>query len=196
MNTIEDCWDAYKTKQAFPWEVLKAHGELISQLPSEKIKGDVSPLADIRGVIELGEESRILAGVTIEGNVSIGKNCRIGPNCYIRGNTSVGDSCIIGNAVEIKNSMIGDNTSIAHLTYVGDSIIGSDINLGPCTVISNTRSDMQNHTCTIDEVEYDTGTNKFGACVGDGTRTAPHTLIQPASVVPENTWTAPGDLIK
>ena len=196
----QDCLDMIpSTKPSvrvqYPWHLLKLN-EIIGATIKTKNNGDsVSPLSEVRGSVTLGEGSRILAGVTIEGNVSIGKNTRVGPNCYIRGTTSIGDNCIIGNAVEIKNSIIGNNTSVAHLTYVGDSILSSHINLGPCSVLSNTSNDDSEHTVNYGNTVVRTGTNKLGSFVGEYTRTAANTVICPATLIPPHTKTESGTVL-
>jgi acetyltransferase-like isoleucine patch superfamily enzyme len=188
--TEADCF-----RMRYPWEILQVNAAVISALPGNEIEGNVSPLAEIDGTVHVGRGTKILPGVVIEGNVAIGCDCRIGPNCYIRGNTSIGDNCIIGNAVEIKNSLIAHHTSIAHLSYVGDSILGSHINLGPGTVISNTRHDGKNHTCSINGELMDTGLQKLGAFLGDGVRTAPNTVINPGIRIGNARTTSAGAII-
>ncbi|MGJ8671908.1 DapH/DapD/GlmU-related protein [Rubritalea sp.] len=182
-------------RMRYPWEILQVNSAVLAALPKNDIQGAVSPLAEINGVVHVGKGTRILPGVVIEGNVAIGENCRIGPNCYIRGNTSIGDNCTIGNAVEIKNSLIAHHTSVAHLSYVGDSILGSYINLGPVTILSNTRHDGKNHTCVINGEEMDTGLQKLGAFLGDGVRTGPNTVIQPGIRIGNARTTSAGAIV-
>lgn len=179
----------------YPWHLLELSEILGEDIHTQNNGEFVSPLSEVRGEVTLGEGSNILAGVTIEGNVTIGKNTRVGPNCYIRGTTTIGDNCIIGNAVEVKNSIIGHNTSIAHLTYVGDSIIGSNVNLGPCNVLSNTNSDCSEHSVDFGNKMVATGTDKLGSFIGDGTRTAPNTVISPATLIPAFTTTESGEVL-
>ncbi|MFC5051334.1 hypothetical protein ACFPK9_12015 [Rubritalea spongiae] len=188
--TEADCF-----RMRYPWEILQVNSAVISALPGNEIEGDVSPLAKIDGIAHIGSGTKILPGVVIEGNVSIGTDCRIGPNCYIRGNTSIGNNCIVGNAVEIKNSLIAHHTSVAHLSYVGDSILGSHVNIGPGTIISNTRHDGKNHTCSINGEDMDTGLEKLGAFLGDGVRTGPNTVIQPGVRIGNARTTSAGAII-
>ena len=129
----------------YPWDLLKLNEMIVGSLADDEIAGEISPRAEIRGKIRLGQGSVILPGVFIEGNAVIGENCKIGPNCYIRGNTSVGDNCHIGQAVEIKNSIIGNKVAIGHLSYAGDSVIMHRVNFGAGTIISNFRHDGKNH---------------------------------------------------
>ena len=81
------------------------------------------------------------------------------------------------------------------MTYVGDSILGSDINLGPCTVLSNTNNDDSEHTVDYGTRIIHTGTNKLGSFVGNHTRTAANTVICPATLIPEYTKTESGTVL-
>lgn len=125
-----------------PWDLLDANEYFLSCLQPEA-KGEIEPLATLKGSISIGEGTIIRNGAYIEGPVIIGKNCDIGPNCYIRPSTSIGDNVRIGNAVEIKNSIIMKGTHIGHLSYVGDSIIGEGCNFGAGTKVANLRHDRR-----------------------------------------------------
>ncbi|WP_018969659.1 hypothetical protein [Rubritalea marina] len=182
-------------RMRYPWEILQLNSQVVATIDEPYIQGEVSPLAEVDGILHLGEGSRILPGVVIEGNVTIGSNCKIGPNAYIRGDTSIGNSCIIGNAVEVKNSMIGPNTEIAHLSYVGDSVIGSHVKLGAGTLIANSRHDGKNHQLLVDKELLDTGLEKFGAIIGDGVKTGVNTVIYPGRRIGNGRTTMPSSTV-
>lgn len=174
-----------------PWDLLYVNEQVVMDIKKSSYDGEVSPAANIEGVLVVGEGTRVLPGVFIEGNVVIGKNCKIGPNCYIRGNTTVGDGCHIGQAVEVKNSIIGHGSSIGHLSYVGDSVIGNKVNFGAATVTSNLRHDGANHRSMTDDGLVDTGRRKLGTIVGDGVHTGIHSAIYPGRKLGPGTTTKP-----
>ena len=180
----------------YPWDLLHVAEMWLGGRKENRIAGDVHPLATLDGVLELGENSRILPGVYIEGICVIGKNCKIGPNCYLRGRTVIGDHCHIGQAVEIKNCVINSHTNIAHLSYVGDSVIGSHVNFGAGTIVGNLRHDGGNHRSMVDGRLIDTGRRKFGAVVGDGVHTGIHTSIYPGRKLFPGVSTLPGAVIR
>ena len=180
----------------FPWEILNISETLISNLDSNKIEGEVHPVANIEGIVHIGKGSRILPGVYIEGNVSIGANCKIGPNCYIRGNTSIGNNCHIGQSVEIKNSLILSNTNVGHLSYVGDSILCEEVNFGAGTITSNYRHDKGNHSMMINGELHDTGRRKFGAIIGRGVHTGINTSFYPGRTLSTLSHTLPNEVVK
>ncbi len=179
-----------------PWDLLAVAELYLPHLTVCRIAGTLHPSVVLDGIVEVGENTRLLPGVYIEGNCIIGKNCKIGPNCYLRGNTIIGDNCHIGQAVEIKNSIINSFTNIPHLSYVGDSVIGSRVNLGAGTVISNFRHDGGNHRSMAAGKLVDTGRRKFGSVIGDGVHTGINTSIYPGRKLFPGTSTRPGAVVK
>jgi len=180
----------------YPWDLLKVHEEVLSEIGESRIEGTVREGAHIDGVLVLGEGSVVLPGVYMEGVTVIGKNCKIGPNCYFRGNTSVGDNCHVGQAVEIKNSILMDKVAAGHLSYIGDSIVGSHTNFGAGTITANFRHDGKNHTSKVCEKVLDTGRRKFGSIIGENVHTGIHTAIYPGRKIWADVCTFPGDVVK
>ena len=180
----------------YPWDLLRVHEEVLSEITESKISGTVREGAHIDGILILGEGSVVLPGVYMEGVTVIGKNCKIGPNCYFRGNTSLGDNCHVGQAVEVKNSILMKKVSAGHLSYIGDSIVGSYTNFGAGTITSNFRHDGRNHTSKVCGKLLDTGRRKFGSIIGENVHTGIHTSIYPGRKIWADQCTMPGAIVK
>ncbi len=185
----------YKNLERFvyPWDILDWMERKLSKSTASAIEKQTSG-AYVRGNLTIGEGTEILPGVVVDGNVHIGKNCRIGPNCYLRGSISIGDNCVVGLGVEIKNALIGNQTYVSHLSYIGDSIIGDDVNVGGGTIFSNFRHDGGEHKMMIRGKLIPSGRTKLGAFVGNHVRFGANTVILPGRIVPEFTWTMPGEI--
>lgn len=179
----------------YPWELLEWSAHLLAE-QREEVRGHVSPLASVEGVLQLGEGSVILPGTMIEGPVSIGRNCRIGPHAYLRGGVTIGDHCVVGHAVELKRCILGDGTHMAHLSYAGDSVFGRDVNVGAGSVFSNYRHDGGEHRMKIAGNLLASGRRKLGSVVGDHARIGAHTTIYPGRVLEEGAWTLPGEIVR
>ena len=194
-----------------PWDLLDANEHFLSGLmnPSKKdglsmgssnsqpgIKGEIEPLATLKGNVSVGEGTIIRNGAYIVGPVIIGKNCDIGPNCYIRPGTSIGDDVRIGNAVEIKNSIIMNGTHIGHLSYVGDSIIGERCNFGAGTKVANLRHDGRTIRVRLKGKLMDSGRRKLGTIMGDDVHTGIKSMINVGAVVESGAMIAPGEFVK
>ncbi len=194
-----------------PWDLLDSNEYFLSCLmnPSKKdelslgssnlqpeAKGEIEPLATLKGSISIGEGTIIRNGAYIEGPVVIGKNCDIGPNCYIRPSTSIGDNVRIGNAVEIKNSIIMKGTHIGHLSYVGDSIIGERCNFGAGTKVANLRHDGRTIRVRLKGKLIDSGRKKLGTIMGDDVHTGINSMINVGAVVENGVKILPGEFVK
>jgi UDP-N-acetylglucosamine diphosphorylase/glucosamine-1-phosphate N-acetyltransferase len=178
-----------------PWDLLDANEYFLSGLQPE-IKGEIEPLATLKGNVSVGEGTIVRNGAYIVGPVIIGKNCDIGPNCYIRPGTSIGDDVRIGNAVEIKNSIIMNGTHIGHLSYVGDSIIGERCNFGAGTKVANLRHDDRTIRVRLKGKLTDSGRRKLGTIMGDDVHTGINSMINVGAVVESGAMIAPGEFVK
>jgi NDP-sugar pyrophosphorylase family protein len=180
----------------YPWDVLRVNELVVGALTADAVRGQGSSGAEVDGILQVGEGTRILPGVFVEGKVMIGRNCKIGPNCYLRGNTSIGDNCHIGQAVEVKNSLIMSGSSLGHLSYCGDSVIGENVNFGAGTIVANLRHDGKNHRSMVEGELIDTGRRKFGCIIGDDVHTGIHTSIYPGRKLWPGSSTRPGEIVK
>jgi len=178
-----------------PWDLLRANELLLKGL-QPSMKGELEPLATLKGPVSVGEGTVIRNGSYIIGPVSIGKYCDIGPNCYIRPSTTVGDHCKVGAGVELKNSIVMDRSHVPHQNYVGDSIIGEKCNLGAGTKVANLRLDERTIRCTIRGERVDTGSRKLGVIMGDNVKTGINCTIDVGTVIGENSFIGPGASVR
>ena len=196
----EDCIDKIVTDAncfpvIYPWDLLRMNEEVLALMDETSLLGDVSPRANLSGVIRIGIGARIMPGTVIEGPVLIGPHCVIGPNAYIRGATSIGAHCCVGNGAEVKNSIIYPNTYISRQCYVGDSIIGSHVTMGAGTCTENHRHDGRHHVSMIHGKPVDTGRLKLGAILGDGVHTGVNTSIAAGIKIGVARTTLPGCIV-
>jgi len=180
----------------YPWHLLDTNEFLLNTALAHDIQGEVSPAAEIHGIVAVGSGTVIRSGVVIDGPVCIGANCMIGPNCWIRPGTTVGDGCRIGQAVEIKNSILMDGVRVAHQSYVGDSVVGERSNLGCGTVTANVRHDGADSKSVVNGELVATGRKKLGAVLGDHVHTGIHTSIYPGRKLWPNVTTRPGEVVE
>lgn len=179
---------------AYPWDLLTLAEAMLNKMESD-IQGTVEVGAIIKGKVQLGKGSVIMAGAYISGNVYIGENCSIGPNCYIRNFASIGDDCNVGASVEIKGSILGDRTKAPHLAYIPDSVLGNDVNYAAGTITADLRHDNGNVKSMVNGELIDTGRRKFGTVMGDGARTGIHTTIYPGRKIWNGKSTVPGQIV-
>ena len=91
---------------------------------------------DIRGQVEIGQDSEIDINVILEGKVSIGNFVKIGANTVI------------------KNSQIADGVTILENCVIEDAAIGADCKLGPFSRIRpGTNLQGENHVGNFVEIK-------------------------------------------
>jgi NDP-sugar pyrophosphorylase family protein len=141
--------------------------------------------------VAIHQSARVDVTASIKAPAIIGPDCYVGPHALLRGGVVLGAGVSIGPGCEIKRSVIGADSAAAHFNFIGDSIVGSGVNLEAGAVIANhynERDDKKIFVVAGDE-RIDTGVDKFGAIIGDGTKiganavTSPGTILKKSSVV-------------
>lgn len=124
-------------------------------------------------------------GATIKGPVIIGPGSFISASALLRGGVFIDENCIVGPAVELKTTFMFSGSKAAHLNFIGDSIVGSDVNLEAGSMVANYRNELSDKTIRIVQADgvIDTGVEKFGALIGDGTRVGANAVIAPGAVL-------------
>lgn len=204
--------DGYEFRGVFDgceyvWQALGRIGAFalnyITEVDGETtIFGDVRAGAyiDDRNSVVIGKGTIVEPGAYIQGPAIIGENCQIRHGAYIRGDVIVGNGCIVGHASELKNSIMLDGAQAPHFAYVGDSILGRKANLGAGTRLSNVPAITERDEKTgkrptikieINGKEYDTGLQKFGAVIGDGSQTGCNAVTNPGTLLGKRTVVYP-----
>ena len=153
---------------------------------------DPKEYRNIKKDIWIHKSSNIDKSTRLLGPLIIGRNCEIRFSSFIRGNVIIGDNVIIGNSVEIKNSIIFDEVKIPHLSYVGDSILGYRVHIGAGTILSNVRLDKNK----IKVGGYQTNLNKLGSIIGENVEIGCSCVINPGTIIYENSRILPLQNVK
>ena len=109
---------------------------------------------DVRGQVQIGQDSWVDINVVFEGEVSIGEDCHIGPGCVIR-DTVIGAGAIIRAHTVIEGATLADNVSagpfarirpgtcmaadshIGNFVEVKDSTLGAGVKAGHLSYLGN-----------------------------------------------------------
>ena len=89
----------------------------------------IEPGCSIQGESRIGDGVHLKPGCMIESS-HVGDDSVMGPNAHLRPGCVLGRGVRIGNYVEIKNSVIGDGVKADHLSYIGDADVGSRASFG------------------------------------------------------------------
>ena len=177
----------FVAKAKNPWELLKLKNEFLKIDKTENF-GEVHKSVVIKGKAWIGKGTVIDPYCVIEGPVIIGKNCEVRSCAWIRPNTIIGDNCVIGHGDEIKNALIFDEAKIGTNCFVGDSILGKGARLGSGTILGNRRFDQGEVFLKFNGEKISTGTDKFGAIVGDYSRLGANVAANPGTLIGKHTW--------
>lgn len=135
--------------------------------------------------VAIHASARIEEGATIKGPTIVGPNCFVAASALLRGGVFLDEACTVGPGVELKTTFMFSGSKAAHLNFVGDSIIGSNVNLEAGCIVANYRNEFLDRAIRIlngAEV-IDTGVEKFGALIGDGTRIGANAVIAPGALL-------------
>ena len=171
-----------------PWDWTQSSEAIIRALLSARA-ADFHFLAD---GVAVHNTATVEQGAQLKGPVIVGPHCFIAATALVRGGCWLDTHCTIGPACELKSSFIFAGSKLAHLSFVGDSVLGADVNLEAGAMIANYRNEHADKRIRIASESglIDTGVEKFGSLVGDGTRIganaviAPGALLRPHTIVP------------
>jgi bifunctional N-acetylglucosamine-1-phosphate-uridyltransferase/glucosamine-1-phosphate-acetyltransferase GlmU-like protein len=94
-------------------------------------------------------------------------------------------NCILGPGAELKSSFVFRGTKLAHFNFVGDSLLGCGVNLEAGSIIANYRNERASPAISFyhNGKWLETGSEKFGALVGDHTRIGANAVVAPGAIL-------------
>ncbi len=168
----------------YPWEALIRIKSQILNLCKTLDKTEYN---------EIGENVFVHKTAVVAPTAYIGEPCIIGANsevrhcAFIRESALIGENCVVGNSVEIKNAILFDNVQVPHFNYVGDSILGYKSHMGAGSITSNVKSDQTEVVVKNGDEKFKTELKKFGAILGDNVEIGCNSVLNPGTVIGNNT---------
>ncbi|NDV44603.1 LpxA family transferase [Muricauda sp. 40Bstr401] len=169
-----------KDSSKLPWQITSNLKDII-----EGIIPNLGEDFKIENGVAIHKSAILEHGITLKGPIIIMDNCRISVNAYLREGVFLDSSVKIGPSSEIKSSMIFSGSAIAHLNYIGNSIIGRNVNFEGGSIAANHYNERFNKKIRVifkNEI-IDTGTEKFGALVGDGSKIGANAVLSPGTIL-------------
>ena len=169
-----------------PWQVTARAAALIRA----RLDG-LGPDFVVDGEVAIHRRAVIETGVVLKGPVIVSQNCFVAAHAYLRGGVFLAEGVVVGPGCEVKSSFVFAGSTLAHFNYVGDSLVGARVNLEAGAVLANHFNEREDKAISVvvDNQRLSTGTDKFGALIGDRCRvganavTSPGTVLRPGSVV-------------
>jgi bifunctional UDP-N-acetylglucosamine pyrophosphorylase/glucosamine-1-phosphate N-acetyltransferase len=175
----------------YPWHIFPLVKRFLDQCQEYvSPSASISEKATIEGKVVLGDNVRVLENAVIRGPVYVGSNSVIGNNSLVRDYSHIGTDCVVGYSTEVKGSYIGDRCWF-HMSYIGDSVIGEDCSFGAGTIVANFRFDERNISVGVGDESVDTGRDKFGAIIGNNSRTGVNVSVTPGVRIGPNSIVGP-----
>ncbi len=170
-------------KCEYPWQVLPQIKNFVCEL-GKSLPADeyYSPSENVW----ISKHATVAPNVTVCAPAIIGEGTEIRTGAFIRGSVIVGKNCVIGNSCELKNVIIFDNVQVPHFNYIGDSVLGHFSHTGAGAITSNVKSDKSLVKVHAPEGDIETGLKKFGAIIGDHVEVGCNSVLNPGTVIGQN----------
>jgi UDP-N-acetylglucosamine diphosphorylase / glucose-1-phosphate thymidylyltransferase / UDP-N-acetylgalactosamine diphosphorylase / glucosamine-1-phosphate N-acetyltransferase / galactosamine-1-phosphate N-acetyltransferase len=168
----------------YPWNITDNAKEIILEM----IKGLNEEEYMINNNICIHKKATVESNVTIKGPAIISEGCFIGASSYLREGVFLDKNVTIGPSCEIKTSFIFENNSVAHMNYVGNSMIGASVNIEAGAIIANHWNERDEKEINViwEGKTMKTGTEKFGALVGDMSKIGANAVLSPGTILKPN----------
>lgn len=168
----------------YPFEVLPKIKDFILELAKNL---DMTKFEEKGENIFIAKTANVAPTAFINGPCIIDEDAEIRHCAFIRGNAIVGKGAVVGNSTELKNVILFDKAQVPHYNYVGDSVIGFRSHMGAGAITSNLKSDKTLVTIKTSEGRLETGLKKFGAMLGDNVEVGCGSVLNPGTVIGQNT---------
>lgn len=171
-------------KFVYPWQALEGLKDYIQSLGENLDKDEFDEIAPS---VWVHKTAKLEKSALLKGPCIIDKNSEVRQCAFIRGAVLVGQGCVVGNSTEVKNSILFDKVQVPHFNYVGDSILGYKAHMGAGAVTSNVKSDKKCVFIRNGKERVYTGMKKVGAFLGDNVEVGCNSVLNPGTVVGNNT---------
>jgi len=180
----------------YPWDFLNAIKKVLNDEVTQTIissNAKVAKSSIIEGPCIIEDNVIIDDFCKIKGPIYIGRDSFIGMGSLVRG-SMMGKETRIGFNCEISKTYFAGNDQIAHHNVILDSIIGENVWFGGYSGTANVLLTRQNIKYAIGDKLIDTGTDHFGAIIGNNCAIGAAVIILPGRQVPPNTQIQAGTI--
>lgn len=168
--------------------LVRAREILAENIKETNIKSKISDSVKISGKVFIGENCSLGENIVIEGPVYIGDNVEIGHGAYIRSGSIICSNCSVGFVSHVKNSLMMEGSKIANHCFLSDSIIGASSRVGGHCETSNRRFDQGEIEFQYKDNKFQTGLDKLGMVLGEGSRLGGGVFTYPGTMIGKNTF--------
>jgi NDP-sugar pyrophosphorylase family protein len=191
--TIRTADYAREFQEIFPEAVDLPPWKAVSSIQTFLIEQIANLSSDfiIKGNVAIHNTAVIEEHVQLKGPLIVSRNCFVAAHAYLRNGVYLGHHVSLGPGCEVKSSFIFSGSSLAHFNFAGDSVIGSRVNMEAGAVIANHFNERTEKEVevSISGTRIKTGTSKFGALIGDGSKIGANAVLSPGTIL------SPGSIV-
>ena len=180
----------------YPWDFLNSSQKILHEEVTESKISDTASIAKssvIEGPCIIEVDTIIDDFCKIKGPTYIGKGSYIGMGSLIR-NCMVCQDTKIGFHCEVGKSYFAGNDKVSHQNVILDSIVGQNVWFGGYSGTANVQLNRQDVKYRIGDTLVNTGTDHFGAVVGNNCAIGASVIILPGRHVSANSVIQAGTL--
>jgi NDP-sugar pyrophosphorylase family protein len=178
-NFIQRYSGIFSTDTA-PWEMTRKIQALLAEMVST-----LDASYSVNDSVAIHKTAVVEEHVILKGPIVVGPGSFIGSHAYLRSGVFMDEKVSIGPGCEVKSSFLFSGTTLAHFNFVGDSLVGSNVNMEAGSIVANHFNEREDKSIRvlIDGKMYSTGSVKFGALIGDGTKIGANAVLSPGTIL-------------
>ncbi len=188
-------WTGWWVNVDYPWDLLKAVRNMLSELKSMWISEDaeISPKALVEGPVYIDSGAKIEHEAIVRGPVYIGRNSYIGTNTLVRNYTSVEEGCVVGAYSELVHTVLQPRSVVSRGSLIGYSVVGRESVIGPGTISTMLYGEelTKRYADLIGRIP-----EKIGAVIGHKVRLGPYNVLKPGAKVRSGVKTGPFEVLE
>jgi bifunctional N-acetylglucosamine-1-phosphate-uridyltransferase/glucosamine-1-phosphate-acetyltransferase GlmU-like protein len=175
-------------KSLAPWEMTSQSEAIVRQMLGALALAEF----EVSGEVAIHKTATVEPGAILKGPLVVGPHCFVAAGAYLRGGNWMAERCTVGPGAELKSSFVFAGTKLAHFNFVGDSILGEDVNLEAGSIVCNYRNERDDKEVLVrlGAQLRRTGSQKFGALVGDRCRIGANAVLAPGAIL------TPGSVVR
>jgi len=182
----------------YPWDFLAATQNLLTDVVTStwiSPNARISKTCIIEGPCIIEDDVILDDFCKVKGPVYISKGSLVGMCSLVR-KSILGENTRVGFNCEVARSYFSGQAKIPHQNVILDSVIGKNVWFGGYSATANVLLTRANVKYQIDGQLADTGTDHFGAVVGNNSSIGAYVLILPGRQIPPNSSIQAGTIVR
>jgi glucose-1-phosphate thymidylyltransferase len=167
---VEGLW----ADATYPWDLLYVTDQVLTH-----------ELGTDDDAVRIAPTARIHPDATLQGPVAVGPDCEIAAGAVVGPTVALGRNVTVGATAAVERTVLDDDTRVGAGATLVDCVAGSNVRLGPGTVVPGGPGDVR----VGERIHAD---ERLGAVFGDRARIGGGVRCAPGALVGTDARVAPG----